>query len=58
MRISEIQNTPQTPEQQKIAALKHTKDLAAKALDAERKRQQMTKAQATLNALKLPSPEI
>ena len=56
MKISEIQQTPATPEQQRIAALKRTKDHATKALDYERNRQQIAKAQTKLTQLKLPKP--
>jgi len=56
MKICEIQQTPASPEQQRIAALKRSKDQAAKALDSERKRQQIAKAQSKLSQLKLPTP--
>ena len=36
--------TPTTPEQQRLATLRATKDRAAVALDAERKRQQAARA--------------
>jgi hypothetical protein len=56
MKICEIQQTPASPEQQRIAALKRTKDQATKALDSERNRQQIAKAQSKLSQLKLPTP--
>ena len=55
MRISEIANKqssalsmPLTPEQARLDALKRQKDNVAKALDAERKRQKIAKAQQNL----------
>lgn len=48
MKVTEITQKPPTPEQQRIAALKANKDRAADALAAERKRQQVTKAQQQL----------
>jgi hypothetical protein len=54
MRICEIQPKNKTPDQQKLDSLKHTKDLATKALETERKRQQINKAQNMINALKMP----
>ena len=49
MRINEITpSKPPTPEQQRIAGLKATKDRASQVLQAERKRQQVAKAQKTL----------
>ena len=54
MKMSEIQNTPKTPEQQRISALKRSKDLATKALETERQRQKIAKAQTQLNSLKAP----
>jgi len=56
MKICEIEKIPASPEQQRIAALKRSKDQATKALDSERKRQQITKAQSQLSQLKLPTP--
>lgn len=41
---------PPSPEQQRITALKSTKDRAADALTAERKRQQVAHAQQALSA--------
>jgi len=40
--------SPTTPEQQRLATLRATKDRAAVALDAERKRQQAARAQKAL----------
>lgn len=49
MRIHEVTATkPQTPEQQRINALKQQKDRAASALKTERERQKKNKAQAAL----------
>ena len=56
MKICEIEKIPTSPEQQRIAALKRTKDQATKALDSERNRQQIAKAQSKLSQLKLPTP--
>ena len=56
MKICEIEQIPTSPEQQRIAALKRTKDQATKALDSERNRQQTAKAQTKLTQLKLPKP--
>lgn len=47
------QSTP-SPEQMRIATLKKSKDKAVKNLAAERKRQQVTKAQKKLSALQHP----
>jgi hypothetical protein len=46
--IAEAGTQPKTPEQQRVAALKATKDRAAGALKAERARQTAQKAQNTL----------
>ena len=49
MKINEITpSKPPTPEQQRIAGLQATKDRASQVLQAERKRQQVAKAQKTL----------
>ena len=50
MHIKEITTKPPSPEQQRITTLKSTKDRAADALTAERKRQQVTHAQQALTA--------
>jgi hypothetical protein len=48
---------PKTAEQSRLAALKRQKDNASKALDAERKRQKVAKAQQSLQkALAVESP--
>ncbi|MBU3629434.1 hypothetical protein [Polynucleobacter sp. AP-Reno-20A-A9] len=56
MRIKEIEQrtttSPLTPQQARLNALKTQKDNVSKALDSERKRQKVTKAQQNLrNAL-------
>lgn len=50
MRIKEFATAikPPTPEQARINALKQQKNNVAKALDAERKRQKIAKAQQNL----------
>jgi hypothetical protein len=52
MRIKEIEQriktSPLTPQQARLDALKTQKDNVGKALDAERKRQKVTKAQQNL----------
>jgi hypothetical protein len=55
MRLKEFTMQPQTPEQLRLTGLKSTKDQAAKNLAAERKRQQVAKAQTKLNDLKKPA---
>ena len=47
--------SPTTPEQQKLATLRATKERAAVALDAERKRQQAAKAQKAMAAASQPA---
>jgi hypothetical protein len=56
MRLKEFATQPQTPEQLRLTGLKNAKDQAAKNLAAERKRQQVAKAQTKLNDLKKSSP--
>jgi len=51
---SEDQPQPTNPAQQKIAALKATKDRAGDALKAERDRQKKTDALKTLSSLSTP----
>jgi hypothetical protein len=55
MRIHEITQAkpvqPKTPEQARIEGLKDAKERAAVALQAERQRQKMAKAQKQLSAL-------
>jgi len=46
--------TPATPEQQRLATLRATKERAAVALDAERKRQQAARAQKAMAAASQP----
>jgi hypothetical protein len=48
MQIHEVVSTPKTPAQQRIDSLKSAKDRAGDALAAERKRQQVAKAQRAL----------
>ena len=52
MRLKEFATQPQTPEQLRLKGLQNTKDQAAKNLAAERKRQQIAKAQTNLSDLK------
>ncbi len=54
MRLKEFAPQPQTPEQLRLTGMQNTKDQAAKNLAAERKRQQIAKAQTKLNDLKKP----
>jgi len=46
--------SPTTPEQQRLATLRATKERAAVALDAERKRQQAARAQKAMAAAGQP----
>ena len=46
--------SPTTPEQQRLATLRATKERAAVALDAERKRQQAARAQKAMAAASQP----
>jgi len=52
MRISEIEqrikSSPLTPQQARLDTLKRQKDNVSKALDSERKRQKVVKAQQSL----------
>ena len=52
MRIKEIEQriktSPLTPQQARLDTLKKQKDNVSKALDSERKRQKVTKAQQSL----------
>jgi hypothetical protein len=56
MKITEIANNPPTPEQLRIKNLAATKDRAADALAAERKRQQVSRAQKKLVKIRQPKP--
>ena len=47
--------SPPTPEQQRLATLRATKERAAVALDAERKRQQAARAQKAMAAARKPA---
>ena len=47
--------TPKTPKQQRLATLRATKEHAAVALDAERKRQQTARAQKVMAAARQPA---
>lgn len=49
---------PKTPEQLRIDSLKATKDRAADALNAERQRQQVAKAQKSLAAARQIRPNV
>jgi hypothetical protein len=48
MRVTEVTTKPRTSEQQRLAALKASKDRAADALKAERARQSVQKAQQAM----------
>ena len=50
MQIHEVVSAPKTPAQQRIDSLKLAKDRARDALAAERRRQQVAKAQQALTA--------
>ena len=50
--------TPKTPEQLRIDSLKATKDRVAAALTAERKRQQVARAQKSLAAARQATPNV
>ena len=52
MRIREVIR-PQSPEQQRIAALKAHRDRASQALKAERDRQRLSRAQQSLRRAQL-----
>jgi len=54
MRFNEFANPTKTSDQLKIDSLKLAKDKAGKALKVERQRQQIVKAQHTLNVAKQP----
>jgi len=57
MRIQEVIR-PQSPEQQRIAALKANRDRASQALKAERDRQRLSRAQQSLRrAQQVASPK-
>ena len=58
MKIAEVTNIPSTPEQLRIKSLAATKDRAADALAAERKRQQVTRAQKKLVKIKQSKPAV
>ena len=56
MRLSEIKPNvikPLTPQQQRVKSLQLQKDNVTKQLKAERDRQKITKAQQTINKVKL-----
>jgi hypothetical protein len=50
MKVTEV-TQPKTPEQQRIASLKASKDRAAEALKAERERQKRNQAMKTLSTI-------
>ena len=58
MKIAEVTNMPSTPEQLRIKNLAATKDRAADALTAERKRQQVARAQKSLAAATQATPNV
>ena len=54
MRLNEFSTVkPVTPQQARIDALKRQKDTSTKALQAERDRQKIAKAQQTIASVKL-----
>jgi hypothetical protein len=58
MKIAEVTNMPSTPEQLRIKNLAATKDRAADALAAERKRQQVSRAQKKLVKIRQSKPTV
>ena len=58
MKIAEVTNKPPTPEQLRLDSLKATKQKAADALTAERKRQQVARAQKSLAAATQVTPNV
>jgi hypothetical protein len=56
MRLHEFTNQSKTPDQQRMDGLKAAKDRANQALQAEKQRQKVTKAQQALNVAKLTKP--
>ena len=58
MKIAEVTTKPPTPEQQRIKSLTATKDRAADALAAERKRQQVARSQKQLMKISQPKPVV
>jgi len=55
MRFFEFKpNKPLTPQQSRIAALKRNAEIAKRALDSERKAQQIQKSPATIRKLSAP----
>ena len=55
MRFFEFKpNKPLTPPQARIATLKRNAEIAKRALDSERKAQQIQKSQATIRKLSAP----
>jgi len=58
MKIAEVTNIASTPEQLRIKNLATTKDRAADALAAERKRQQVSRAQKKLVKIRQSKPVV
>ena len=58
MKIAEIAHKPPTPEQLRLDSLKATKQKASDALTAERKRQQVARAQKSLAAARQVTPNV
>jgi hypothetical protein len=58
MKIAEVTNKPPTPEQLRLDSLKATKQKASNALTAERKRQQVARAQKSLAAATQATPNV
>jgi hypothetical protein len=56
MRLNEFTTQTKTPDQLRIDSLKVAKDKAAQAVQAERQRQQVAKAQRALTVARQPNP--
>jgi hypothetical protein len=56
MRLSEFGTQIKSPEQLRMDGLKAAKEKAGQALQAEKQRQKVAKAQQALNAAKLANP--
>ena len=55
MRLKEFATQTKTPDQIRIDSLKAAKDRASQAVEGERQRQKVAKAQKALTAAKLPT---
>lgn len=56
MRLNEFTTQTKTPDQLRIDSLKAAKDRAAKAVQSERQRQKVAKAQRALTVARQPNP--